>query len=227
MNDEILSCTHLSENIVSFFNNITEAASNPHIIYIVGPPCVGKTHIQKAVFNLLDPEKICFFRASCYIKDRQNRFENSIGECSPLSYNLIKLRRIFLDVMNGNSVYVPQYEHKTGTLSNSKHNELNINKIIYLEGVTWIYLMDICQPNCIVLLFPENLEQWSNAYKYRNIKYRNYSDSLANEMCLLLIDSWNKLYKNELNTFISKHSNVMKVGVTFCGENFDPFYKIY
>ena len=227
MNDVTLSNANLSEIIVSSFYNITKDSQNPHTIYIFGPPCVGKTHIQKEVFNLLNSKKICFFRSSCYLKDRKKRLENSIGECSPLSHDLTKLRRIFLDIMAGNSVYIPKYEHQTGTRSNSKYNELHVNEIIYLEGVIWFYLMDICQPDCMVFLFPENLEQWNDAYKYRNIKYRNYSVSLADKMCKLLNISWDELNKNQLDAFFRQHNNVMKVGVTFGGENYDPIYKIY
>lgn len=196
----------------------------PFVIYILGPPCVGKTFLQKALFSLIGESNICFISAGCFLKPRNIRLRNLIAECSADAYDLLSLRRTYETIIHGTSVYVSTYNHEIGE-KNDFQVLLKPKKIIYIEGIAWSYMLDICKPDLIVFLSPQNYEQWILAYQYRNEKYRNYKMSEAKATSILAYNSWKDLKYNLLT--LKKPLAHKMIYATVAFHNNYPYYEVY
>lgn len=221
-----ISCEELARNIIDALplEEMNNSCSVSFVMYILGPPCVGKTLLQKAIFDLIDRSNICFISAGFFLKSRNIRLRNFIAECSSDAYDLISSRRIYEKILLDESVYVSKYDHETGKKSGFQIL-LTPKNIIYIEGIVWSYMLDICKPDLIVFLSPKDYEQWILTHQYRNEKYRNYQVNEAKIASILAYNSWIDLRNKLLAIEKPLAHKMIYANVDFY--NNCPFYEVY
>jgi pantothenate kinase len=194
----------------------------PFVFHLLGPPSVGKTFLQEALFSRWNVTAPCFFHATSFVLPRSVRLERAVGECSVDAYDIEGIRSAVSSLLMGQSVRVPQYDHQHGRF----HSDLLLLSpadFYYIEGPAWLRIKGSCfseAPSFQMFMRPRSFLAWKAAYIFRNIKFRNYNAHDARRAFDLAEASWLKALKE------SEIRADLEVIVDFSGASHYPVFEV-
>jgi len=194
----------------------------PFVFHLLGPPSVGKTFLQEALFSRWNVITPCFLHVTSFVLPRSVRLDRALGECSVDAYDIEGIRSTVSSLLTGRSVRVPQYDHQHGRF----HSDLLLltpADFYYIEGPAWLRIKDLCflgAPSFQVFMRPRSSLAWKAAYIFRNTRFRNYSAHDARRAFDLAEASWLKaLEESEIRADL-------EVVVDFSGASHYPIFEV-
>lgn len=224
MTGKFYEATDISAIISSRLKNqINKIIDDKHVVVfnLIGPPAIGKTFLQKYLFKDLKSLDPFHLPASAFLFDRKTRVDIGKGECSINVYKISKMNEAYQNAINKRKLHLLGYNHKTGVSSSTKR-VITPTNLLYLEGPIWPQAIKDFKPDFAVLMKPLDFNEWSRAYNYRNINYRNYDLEASKKMFRLTKLEWIAFEK-----FINRTDLVnMTIDVRFDSSSMLPKFSI-
>lgn len=152
--------------------NMLADSQTPFLLGITGAGGAGKTTFARNIAEYFGQENCLAIDLDDYLVSREIRTIRGLTGYDPRSNNLALAREHLTQLLSGNSVMKPRYDHSTGLILSDE--EVQSKSLIIAEGVTALYpnLVDLYES---AIFLDATTEAQMRSRIERDVNRRGYS----------------------------------------------------